>query len=149
LIVQDNRTHLLKPITRALVIALAVTLTLVTQSMAQTDVATSPAESDVFGPNEPQRALKSDKVVRAIRIASPPTIDGRLDDEPWIVAPAATDLTQRDPENGSAMTRATRGQPDVRSALRQLPVVSFTPHRTLTGATLDAGHRSAGGRSTC
>ena len=98
LIVEDHRTHLLKPITRALVIALGVTLTLVTQSIAQTDVATSPAESDVFGPNEPQRALKSGKVVRAIRIASPPTIDGRLDDEPWIVAPAATDLTQRYPD---------------------------------------------------
>ena len=35
---------------------------------------------------------------------------GRLDDEPWIVAPAAVDLTQRDPDNGQAMTRATRIQ---------------------------------------
>jgi hypothetical protein len=64
----------------------------------------------VFGPNEPQRALKAGKVVHAVRVAAPPTIDGRLDDEPWIVAPAAVDLTQRDPDNGQAMTRATRIQ---------------------------------------
>jgi len=41
----------------------------------------------VFGPNEPQRALKAGKVVHAVRVAAPPTIDGRLDDEPWIVHP--------------------------------------------------------------
>ena len=49
-------------------------------------------------------------MVHAVRVAAPPTIDGRLDDEPWIVAPAAVDLTQRDPDNGQAMTRATRIQ---------------------------------------
>ena len=67
-------------------------------------------ECDAFGPNEPQRALKAGKVVHAVRVAAPPTIDGRLDDEPWIVAPVAVDLTQRDPDNGQAMTRATRIQ---------------------------------------
>jgi len=97
---------------RALLITLAVTLALVTPSLAQTDLPVPPSESDVdvFGPNEPQRGLKAGKVVRAIRVASPPTIDGRLDDEPWIAAPVATGLMQRDPDNGSAMTRATRVQ---------------------------------------
>jgi hypothetical protein len=95
---------------RALLITLAATLTLVTSSVAQTDLPSPISDSDVLGPNEPQRALKAGKVVRAIRIATPPTIDGRLDDEPWIVAPIATGLVQRDPDNGSGMTRATRVQ---------------------------------------
>ena len=90
--------------------ALAVVLTVVAPSVAQTDLSALPAESDSFGPNEPQRTLKAGKVVRAIRVATPPTLDGRLDDEPWIVAPVATGLMQRDPDNGSAMTRATRVQ---------------------------------------
>jgi hypothetical protein len=95
---------------RALLITLAATLTLVTSSVAQTNLPSPISDSDVVGPNEPQRALKAGKVVRAVRIATPPTIDGRLDDEPWIVAPVATGLVQRDPDNGSGMTRATRVQ---------------------------------------
>ena len=79
-------------------------------SVAQTGLPAPAVEGDAFGPNEPQRALKAGKVVHAVRVAAPPTIDGRLDDEPWIVAPAAVDLTQRDPDNGQAMTRATRIQ---------------------------------------
>ena len=49
---------------------------------AQTGLATPTVEGDVFGPNEPQRALKAGKVVHAVPVAAPPTIDGRLDDEP-------------------------------------------------------------------
>jgi hypothetical protein len=96
-------------IRRALLLVLAFAIALAAPGFAQTDLATPP-EIDTFGPNEPQRALKSGKVVRAIRVVSPPTIDGRLDDEPWIAAPSATDLTQRDPDNGQGMTRATRVQ---------------------------------------
>ncbi len=94
----------------ASLIAFVSTLAWAIPSVAQTGLATPPVEGDVFGPNEPQRALKAGKVVHAVRVAAPPTIDGRLDDEPWIVAPAAVDLTQRDPDNGQAMTRATRIQ---------------------------------------
>lgn len=68
------------------------------------------AEIDVSGPDEPLRALKAGKVVRAVRINTPPSIDGKLDDEAWIVAPVATGLMQRDPDNGLPMTRATRIQ---------------------------------------
>ncbi len=74
---------------QAFLIAFVSTLAFAIPSVAQTQLATPPVESDVFGPNEPQRALKDGKVVRAVRVAAPPTIDGRLDDEPWIVAPAA------------------------------------------------------------
>ena len=94
----------------AFLIAFVSTLAWAIPSVAQTGLATPTVEGDVFGPNEPQRALKTGKVVHAVRVAAPPTIDGRLDDEPWIVAPAAVDLTQRDPDNGQAMTRATRIQ---------------------------------------
>jgi len=65
------------------------------------------AQSD----NEPAKALKEGKVVRAFRIVgTPPTIDGRLNDEAWMAADTLTDLVQRDPDNGKAMTEATRYQ---------------------------------------
>jgi len=61
--------------------------------------------------NEPNRAHKQGKVIRALRITgTPPTIDGRLSDEAWRVAEAGTDLTQRDPDNGQPMTDQTRVQ---------------------------------------
>ena len=94
----------------AFLIAFVSTLAWAIPSVAQTGLAAPAVEGDAFGPNEPQRALKAAKVVPAVRAAAPPTIDGRLDDEPWIVAPAAVDLTQRDGDNGQARTRATRIQ---------------------------------------
>ena len=74
------------------------------QSSAQTP------DSFTFAANEPQRALKEGKVVRAVRLRTPPTIDGRLTDEVWTAAEAATGLVQRDPDNGKPMTEATRVQ---------------------------------------
>jgi len=94
----------------AFLIAFVSALAWAIPSVAQTGLPAPAVEGDAFGPNEPQRVLKAGKVVHAVRVAAPPTIDGRLDDEPWIVAPAAVDLTQRDPDNGQAMTRATRIQ---------------------------------------
>lgn len=38
--------------------------------------------------------------VRAIRVATPPRIDGVLDDQAWKLAEPATDFIQRDPEEG-------------------------------------------------
>ena len=68
------------------------------------------ASALLLDPSEPQRALKEGKVTRAIRVTTAPSLDGKLDDEAWIVAPAATDLIQRDPDNGQPMTRPTRMQ---------------------------------------
>jgi len=45
--------------------------------------------------------------VRAARAAAAPVIDGRLSDAGWILAPAATDFTQRDPDEGKAPSRRT------------------------------------------
>ena len=93
------------------ILALSAVLLTAASGAAQSDLTTTASsETDAFGPSEPQRALKAGKVVRAIRVNAPPTIDGKLDDEAWIVAPVATDLTQRDPDNGQPMTRATRIQ---------------------------------------
>ncbi|HLG56019.1 MAG TPA: DUF5916 domain-containing protein [Vicinamibacterales bacterium] len=68
------------------------------------------ATAFVYAANEPKRALKDGKVIRAVRIAIAPTIDGRLGDEVWTLAPIATGFFQRDPDNGQSMTRATRIQ---------------------------------------
>jgi hypothetical protein len=63
------------------------------------------------GPNEPAEALKQGKVVRAFRVTgTPPTVDGRLNDEAWTAADVVTDLVQRDPDNGKPMSEATRYQ---------------------------------------
>lgn len=68
-------------------------------------------EAAVYASNEPGRALKEGKVVRAFRImASAPAIDGRLNDEVWTFAATASDFIQRDPDNGEPATEATRLQ---------------------------------------
>ena len=64
----------------------------------------------VYEANEPKRALKEGKVIRAIRVVTPPAVDGRLGDEVWTLAPVATGFMQRDPDNGQSMTRQTRIQ---------------------------------------
>ena len=46
-------------------------------------------------------------VVQAIQATSAVVLDGRLDDEVWLRAPAATSFTQRDPEEGKPATEAT------------------------------------------
>ena len=43
-------------------------------------------------------------------LGTPPTIDGRLDDEVWTGSEAATNFVQRDPDNGKPMTEETRVQ---------------------------------------
>jgi len=65
----------------------------------------------VYSANEPQRALKEGKVLRALRVSgTPPTVDGRISDEAWRLAEVGGDLMQRDPDNGKPMTDATRVQ---------------------------------------
>ncbi|MGH7554082.1 MAG: carbohydrate binding family 9 domain-containing protein, partial [Longimicrobiales bacterium] len=68
-------------------------------------------DSAVYAANEPGRALKDGKVLRAFRIATaPPTIDGSLNDEVWSFAEWAGNYVQRDPNNGDPMTEPTRVQ---------------------------------------
>ena len=81
------------------------------QAVTPSPAATPQDETAIYAPNEPGRALKNGKAVRAFRImGSPPLIDGRLNDEAWTVAGSATGFVQRDPDNGQAATEATRLQ---------------------------------------
>jgi len=47
------------------------------------------------------------RTVRAVRTAAPPVIDGRLSEEAWERAPAATAFTQKDPDEGRPATDRT------------------------------------------
>ncbi|MGH9371154.1 MAG: DUF5916 domain-containing protein, partial [Vicinamibacterales bacterium] len=46
-------------------------------------------------------------VVQTIRATAPIVLDGRLEDEVWLRAPAATEFTQRDPDEGKPATERT------------------------------------------
>jgi hypothetical protein len=106
------------PFRRTSAVLLVVSLFAVaTQAAAQSAVAEAGAlppavpESAVFGPNEPARDYKSGKVVHARRIVGTgPQVDGRLDDEVWNGAEAASGFLQRDPDNGKPMSEETRIQ---------------------------------------
>ena len=75
------------------------------------EVAEAAQDFPVDSTNEPARALKEGKVLRAARIgATSPAIDGALTDEVWTTADSAGNYVQRDPDNGAAMTEATRIQ---------------------------------------
>jgi hypothetical protein len=64
---------------------------------AQGRVETEPAAQDKVG-----------KELRALRITgTPPSIDGRIDDEAWTLAPIIDDLVQNDPDNMAAPTERT------------------------------------------
>jgi uncharacterized protein DUF5916/cellulose/xylan binding protein with CBM9 domain len=47
------------------------------------------------------------RIIRAVRTATPPTIDGRLTEEAWAQAPPADGFTQRDPDEGRPATERT------------------------------------------
>jgi hypothetical protein len=49
----------------------------------------------VYAANEPKRALKDGKVIRAVRVVMAPTIDGRLGDEVWTLAPIGQEYRRR------------------------------------------------------
>src|SRR5690349_11284498 len=72
-----------------------------TTTSVSAGVAAAAADADVFSASEPAREYKSGKIVHARRIiGTPPTIDGRLDDEIWVGGDAATGFVQRDPQKG-------------------------------------------------
>jgi hypothetical protein len=92
-------------------LVLAAPLCLAQSPPAGISPSVSTEDAAVFAPNEPARDYKAGKVLHARRIAgTPPQIDGRLNDEIWNEAGAATGFTQRDPDNGAAMTEETRIQ---------------------------------------
>jgi len=50
------------------------------------------------------------RVIRGIKVADAPRIDGRLDDPVWASAPVATDFTQNYPHGGVPATRRTEAR---------------------------------------
>jgi len=55
----------------------------------------------------PPSVGRAPQVVTAIRADRPPSVDGRLDDPAWTLAPAVTDLRQTDPDEGAAVSEST------------------------------------------
>ena len=55
-------------------------------------------------------AIRATRVVTAIKISEPITIDGRLDEPIWTQAPPATDFFQKLPRNGSPASERTEAR---------------------------------------
>ena len=95
-------------------IAACAPLLATTPALAQSGATSRPpsaADAAISSNGEPNRGQKQGKVLHALKISgTPPSIDGRLSDETWRLAEVATDLTQRDPDNGKPMTDPTRVQ---------------------------------------
>lgn len=58
-----------------------------------------------FGGAEP--IYSRHPVVQATRATTPIVVDGQLNDEVWLRAPAVTEFTQREPDEGQPVTEAT------------------------------------------
>ncbi len=56
----------------------------------------------------PLHTQPSPKIARAVRVAQPPRIDGRLDDAVWTRIPAIEDFVQRQPFEGQVATEGTQ-----------------------------------------
>src|SRR5687767_9826723 len=73
-------------------------------------VALGPVALQAQAPAPPvseSRAARVVPSVSAIRVQSPPQIDGRLDDAVWAQAPVINTFTQRDPQEGAAASERT------------------------------------------
>ncbi|HEX5438904.1 MAG TPA: DUF5916 domain-containing protein [Gemmatimonadaceae bacterium] len=55
----------------------------------------------------PEHSATSAHLLRAVRVAAPPVIDGRLDEAAWATAPEATSFVQQRPDPGAAGTERT------------------------------------------
>ena len=54
-------------------------------------------------------ALRKDRRLEAVRIQTPVTLDGALDEVAWHDAPVATSFLQNEPQEGEPAQRADRG----------------------------------------
>jgi len=87
---------------RCLILAFAV-LALVPPSLAGVQSPTIPATGVIPGSDPGQ----GPPVARALRVESPPVVDGRLDEEVWRQASALTDFIQRIPRDGAPASEPT------------------------------------------
>ena len=59
------------------------------------------------GPSQDLKASKPRAYINALRVDTPPVVDGHMDDEIWQKAPVAGDFVQDDPIAGAPMTERT------------------------------------------
>src|SRR5688572_18559048 len=86
-------------------ILLAALTAAVTPLAAQQPVSSQVASTTITLDTANPHARKS---LRAVRVdGAPPTIDGRLDEAVWLLAPAGTDFVQTQPNPGAAATEQT------------------------------------------
>ncbi len=92
-------------------LALPIVWILLTASPApdapETSSPISPSVTGVAVPDTGDTAEAMQSVATAVRIDSPPVIDGILDEEVWARAPAVSGFTQQEPREGEPATEAT------------------------------------------
>ena len=72
-------------------------------------LATTPAHAaDSTAVDTSLYAEHPQKIAHAVRVAVAPMVDGRLDDEAWLLAPVQTGFTQGDPDPGNRHPRGRR-----------------------------------------
>jgi hypothetical protein len=70
--------------------------------------ATSSAQATAgASPTDARRVERLAPIAVALRTASAPTIDGKLDDAAWVKAPIISTFTQRDPQEGQPVSERT------------------------------------------
>src|ERR1051325_9251999 len=106
------------------VAALAAVLNLQTPQNSQPAPATSPAKVTIAAAT----ALVTDTGATAIHASTPPTIDGKDDDAVWRQAPAITEFTQWQPNEGKTPTFRTEAKVAYDAANLYVFVRSFDPH---------------------
>ena len=123
----------------AAVVLCAISLLHATAS-AQSTPASAPAASEtpefVYEANEPKRALKEGKVIRAIRVVTPPAMDGRPRRRSLDARAGRHGFMQRDPDNGQSMTRQTRIQVAYDDRFLYVAVVCLDDSGSLVSAGL-------------
>src|SRR4051812_7857882 len=96
-------------------------LTIQSQQPAQPAPATPPAR-------HPASALVTDTGTTATRAVTPPAIDGKEDDAVWREAPAITDFTEWQPNEGKAPRFRTEAKVAYDAANLYVFIRSFDPH---------------------
>ena len=81
--------------------------TLVTIVMSLAIAPAQADEADTSAVDTARYAQHPQKIARAVRAEIAPTLDGRLDDEAWLMAPVQSGFTQKDPDHGEPSSEKT------------------------------------------
>jgi hypothetical protein len=95
---------------------------------------------------EPGATERTRPTIRAVRVATPPVIDGRVDDAAWEGVPVATGFLQRQPDPGAPATQETEARIVYDDAAIYVAVRMYDDQPDLIAAPL--ARRDAGGISS-